>query len=442
VLELAEALEMPLLPWQEFVLLEALKTNRGKWARRSIGVLVARQNGKSHLMRMRLLAGCFLWDERWIAIAQNRGLALEQFEQAMAVVESTPWLSAQVKKISSTNGKESMELKSGAKWMIAAATKGGTRGLTGNLWIDEGREITEEAFKAATPVTRAVRPAAQTWITSNAGDAYSTVLNNLRSKALTFKSDSLGWFEYSADPALNIADRQAWYQANPALGHLIDEDVIEEALMTSTDAAFRTESLCLWVSAIESPWTPGSLEACAFDDLPMQSDAPTWLAVDVSPDRRRADLVATQLLEDGRIGVWLLAKWESLTSVDEMMIAGDVAKYAKKFRSRVVAFDRYAAASIASRLASSGIPVGDCSGMQFAQACDETLSALQAQRIAHNSDPELVAHFMSCARKPASDGGWRVIRRGSSGYISGAVAAIMAIHHANQPQRMAQIITV
>lgn len=433
---------MPLLPWQEVVLNEALKVNRGRWARRTVGCLVARQNGKSHLMRMRLLAGTFLWDERWIAIAQNRGLALEQFEQAMAVVESTPWLSSQVKKISSTNGKEHMELKSGAKWSIAAATKGGTRGLTGNLWIDEAREITEEAFKAARPVTRAVRPAAQTWITSNAGDAYSTVLNGLRDKALTFKSDALGWFEYSADPNLNIADREGWYQANPALGHLIDEDAIEEDLMTSTDAAFRTESLCLWVSAIESPWTPGSFEACAFDDLPMQATSPTWLAVDVSPDRKRADLVATQILDDGRIGVWLLAKWESTTSVDEMMIAGDVAKWAKKFRSRVVAFDRYAAASIASRLASSGIPVGDCSGMQFAQACDETLAALQAQRIAHNSDPELSAHFMACARKPASDGGWRVIRRGSSGYISGAVAAIMAIHHANQPQRMAQIITV
>lgn len=433
---------MPLLPWQEHVLGEALQVKQGKWAKRTVGCLVARQNGKSHLMRMRLLAGTFLWDERWIAIAQNRGLALEQFEQAMAVVEGTPWLSAQVKKISQTNGKEFMELKSGAKWMIAAATKGGTRGLTGNLWIDEAREISEESFKAATPVTRAVRPTAQTWITSNAGDAYSTVLNGLRDKALTFKSPSLGWYEYSADPNLNINDREAWYQANPALGHLIEEEVIEEALATSTDAAFRTESLCLWVAAIESPWVPGSIEACQFDDLPMQANAPTWLAVDVSPDRKRADLVATQLLDDGKIGVWLLAKWESNTSVDEMMIAGDVAKWAKQFKSRVVAFDRYASASIASRLAASGIPVGDCSGMKFAQACDETLAAFQARRIAHNYDPDLTAHFMSCARKPASDGGWRVIRRGSAGYISGAVAAIMAIHHANQPQLMAQIITV
>jgi phage terminase large subunit-like protein len=421
------------------VLDDALKVKGGGWARRTVGVLVARQNGKSHLMRMRLLAGIFLWQEPWIAIAQNRGLALEQFEQAMALVESTPWLRQEVKKLIYTNGKEHIELKNGGKWSIAAATKGGTRGLTGNLWVDEGREITEEAWKAARPVTRAVRHS-QTWVTSNAGDAYSTVLNNLRSKALESTSPTFGWYEYSADPKLDIMDRLAWRQANPALGHLIDFETIEEAAATDKPEAFRTETLCLWVQSMESPWTPGSVEAAGIPELPMSATAPTWLAVDFSPDRRRADLVACQKLDDDKVGLWLLAKWTSPNSVDEMTVARDVAMYARKFPTRVVAFDRYASAAVASRLSMQGIPVGDVSGMMFAQACDQMNGALDGGRVKHNGSPELVEHLLACARKPASDGGWRVIRRGSAGHISGAVAAIMAHHHAVAPQSAPQII--
>ena len=69
---------MPLMPWQKFVLDDSLKHVNDQYIHKTVGVLVSRQCGKTHLLRMRILAGLFLFDERLqIATAQNRDVALE-----------------------------------------------------------------------------------------------------------------------------------------------------------------------------------------------------------------------------------------------------------------------------------------------------------------------------------------------------------------------------
>lgn len=405
----------------------------GSFARRTVGVLVARQNGKSHLMRMRLLWGLFVNDETWLSMAQNRSLALEQFQQAVAVVDSFDWLRKKVKRVSRTNGKEYLELMNGCKWSVVASTKEGARGYTGNLWVDELRDVTPEAWKAATPVTRAVRNA-QTWITSNAGDAHSVVLNDLRSMAIHANHPSVGWYEWSADPNYGVLDKRGWYQANPAIGHLIDEDVIAQAAATDKPEAFRTESLCLWVESLTSPWASGAVEACTVSEQLIDPAREVVWAIDVTPDRRRADLVVGQVLEDGRIGFAIVQTWVNDFSIDDMAIASDVAEYFRKYQSQLVAFDKWTGASIAQKLVSARIPVQDISGALFAQACDETLSAMNSGRLAHNGSQELIDHFNSCAKKETDNGGWRVVRRGSNTYISAAVASIMVTHLLSKPE--------
>lgn len=439
VSELADAVGMPLMEWQKYVLHHGLMVrDDGKLARRTNGVLVARQNGKSHLMRMLLLWSLFVDDQTWLSMAQNRALALEQFEQAVAIVESFDWLRRRVRKLSKTNGKEFIELDTGAKWSVVAATKDGARGYTGNLWIDELRDVTPEAWKAATPVTRTGHKTI--WVTSNAGDLHSTVLNELRTRALADSKGTIGWFEWSADPKLHHMNREGWLQANPAIGHLIDLEVIANAAATDPPNAFKTESLCLWVDHIDSAWSPDSFENCAVAGLQLRPDRPTYMSIDVTPDRRRADLIGAQVLDDGRIGFGIMESWTAEYAVDDLKIAGDIAVWAREYETRVIAYDKWSSAAIAQRLASARFPVADTSGVLFAQACDETLAAMDSRRLAHDNSPELVEQFGACARKNASDGGWRVVRRGSSSYISAACAAIMAIHHANKPQAAAEII--
>ena len=63
VIDLAADLKQELMPWQKFVLEHSHKTlPDGRWRTPVNCVTVARQNGKSFLMNIRILAGLFLWD--------------------------------------------------------------------------------------------------------------------------------------------------------------------------------------------------------------------------------------------------------------------------------------------------------------------------------------------------------------------------------------------
>jgi phage terminase large subunit-like protein len=432
VFELAEALGIHLMPWQKYVLSEGLRVDKhGNFVRKTVTVLVARQQGKSALMRLRLLAGVILWDEVWVSMAQNLKQAENQWQEAISILQNSEKYASKIKKIYQANGRQQLEAVGGGKWIIVAANRDAARGYTANLWIDEIREITPEAFKASTPISRSY-PNSQQWFTSNAGDAYSEVLNNLRAQALTAPDKRVGWFEWSADPDLPIQDKAGWYQANPALGWLTSEEDIAADLKQARPQDFITETLCRWVDNLELAWVMGSWELCQIDTLEMRADEPMWFAIDVTPDRRRADLVGGQIQPDGKIGIGLIQSWSADGAIDDLAIASDVAEWARSYWVQKIGYDKWTSASIAGRLANAGFVVEDVSGQQFARACDETLTAMNSQRLAHTGNQILTDHFMACVRKPASDGGWRVVRKGA-GNISAACASIMVIHFASQP---------
>ena len=89
VIDLANRISMPLMPWQAHVISEATKYHPDtmKPAHKTNALLISRQSGKTHLLRMRILAGLFLWDEKLIiATAQNRDIALETFQLSLLVM--------------------------------------------------------------------------------------------------------------------------------------------------------------------------------------------------------------------------------------------------------------------------------------------------------------------------------------------------------------------
>jgi hypothetical protein len=65
--------------------------------------------------------------------------------------------------------------------------------------------------------------------TSNAGDLTSDVLNEQRQRALTFKTDRMGYYEYSAEPGSAVDDIEGWKHANPALNYTINIQNIKDA---------------------------------------------------------------------------------------------------------------------------------------------------------------------------------------------------------------------
>lgn len=442
VIELAELIKMPLLPWQKFVLTDMLRVDsKGMWIRKTNLLLVARQNGKTHLTRMVILAHLLKWDSKNIIIASsNRAMALDTFRQVAQVLENNLHLMEMVKAIRYANGTESIEMKDGRRLDVVAATRDGSRGRTADaLFLDEVREWTEEAFRAAMPVTRA-RPNAHTFLTSNAGDAYSTVLNDLRERAQDYPPKSFGYYEYSAPQYCKITDQNAWALANPALGHMVTLEALEESVATSPIENTRTELLCQWIDSLTSPWPHGILEETSDSTLEIPPGAYTVFAFDVSPSRRNASLVAGQLLPDGRIGVGILQTWSSQVAVDDLKIAVDIKGWSDIYRPRLVCYDKYATQSIADRLKQSGVMIEDVSGQQFYQACGDLLTALVTHKVVHNGQAELIQQMNNCAAK-VNDSAWRIIKRKSAGDISAPIGLAMVVSKLMLPAPRPQIIT-
>jgi len=125
LIDFAESIKLPLLPWQKWVALEAHKFKPdGRWASPLVTVVVARQQGKTTLMKIRALAGLFLWqDGLQIGTAHRLTTSLETFRDIVNLIEENEELAKQVKKIRWAHGSEEIELQGkygGGRYMVKA----------------------------------------------------------------------------------------------------------------------------------------------------------------------------------------------------------------------------------------------------------------------------------------------------------------------------------
>jgi phage terminase large subunit-like protein len=420
----------------------------GMFIKKSSLFCCARQSGKSHMMRMRMLAGLFCFGEENILImSSQRKMSIRSLEIMVNIVERNDFLLKQVKggKIDSawrrTTGNEGLHLENGNRIEVVAANVDSSRGLTADvLWVDELREVSTAAMDASKSTTL-TRINSQRFYTSNAGTVESEVLLDMRERSLNKPPRSLGFYEYSAPENCEIWDRSAWAMANPSLGILISEEAIEETIATSTNVAARTETLCQYVNTgLTSPWTPGSWEDLADSEMVMSPGMTVMFAFDVDPHTRRsASLVAGALLPDGRIALQLLQTWESLISVDELQIAVDIKKKADEWHPRLVLHDSYTTAAIAERLRNSGVAVEACVGAQFYTACSTFKDAIDNKRVVHSPDqPELDQQMLNVASS-SKDTGWRIVRKKSAGSVAAAIGMAMVVMHLSKPVSEAKV---
>jgi phage terminase large subunit-like protein len=448
VLEMIERLKMDeLMPYQKFVLNQMLMVNKKNQYRiKTALLLISRQNGKSHLGRVRIIWGMFYGGEKKLIImSANRATSLMLFREIAWIIESTPELKAMTKAIRYANGGERIELLNGSTLDVISDNSSSPRGRTADfLWIDEIREISEDGYKAAVPVTRA-RANAQTFLTSNAGDHFSSVLNGLVERAKDYPPETFGYYEYSAPQYCKIDITSDWFwrnavaPSNPALNYIITKESIEEAIATNPIEQTRTETLCQWIDSLQSPWPHGVLEETSDNTLEMAVGAYTVFAFDVSPSRRNGSLVAGQLLPDGRIGIGILETYSSQMAIDELKMAASIKAWCDIYKPRLVCFDKYATQTIADRLSQAGVMTEDVSGQQFYKACGDLLEGLVNHRVVHNGQAELIQQMNNCAAK-VNDSAWRIIKRKSAGDISAPIGLAMVVSKLMLPAPKPQII--
>ena len=368
-----------------------------------------------------------------MATAQNRDLSLETFRKVVDVIDNFDWLRKKVKHITRANGREEIQLKNGCRYKIIAPNSSGARGLSADVtYIDEIRQHKTFDAYAALQFTTQTKRNSQSFYVSNAGDHSSVVLNALRQRALdkieTKSDEPLVFMEWSAKPDRKLNDVEGWQEANPALGRTITYESIKAGL-NSPPEIFQTEVLSQWVETMNSAFPAGLFNQLVQPNLTLKPDRPTWLGLEISPERDMWALTGTQILEDGTIAVGLMEFQVNDRPIDDLVIAGRVADWAKHYRAEEIIANRFTCDSVVGKLRQAGINANVILGSNYFKACDETLAAMSGNRISHSNQPELTDSVNKCTKKLNETGSWYVVRAKKA---TAAISMILAIHKAEE----------
>jgi hypothetical protein len=444
MIDLATELGINLMEWQRYVCIHGHKVREdGRWAHSELGLIMARQQGKSTLMMLRILTGMFVWGEGLqLASAHRLTTSLETFRHIVGLIETNPRLEKEVKKIRWQHGAEEIELFGNRRFVVKAANNA-ARGLSKpeTIHLDELREYKDEDAWSSMRYSMMAAKNPQVWIYSSAGDQHSVILNKLRERALASATtnDPIGWFEWSAEPDAPILlpsgeiNWDAFAQANPSLGITIHPDNLKAVINDPPDIV-RTEVLAQWVDTINSAIDAQKWALCQTNPIPLDPEAPTWLGLDLSPDRKFGALVATQKLSGERFNLVLLHTWSNDYSLNDLAVANDIAPYVRRYNTQTVAYSKRTAQAVASRLVPAGIPITDMDGAIYAESCDRWLGAINSHRLQHGGQEELTQQTLSAAKLPFGDGSWVIGRRASRVAVCAAVASALATYFATQPE--------
>jgi hypothetical protein len=444
MIDFATELGINLMEWQRYVCIHGHKVREdGRWAHSELGLIMARQQGKSTLMMLRILTGMFVWGEGLqLASAHRLTTSLETFRQIVGLIETHPKLEKEVKKIRWQHGAEEIELFGNRRFVVKAANNA-ARGLSKpeTIHLDELREYKDEDAWSSMRYSMMAAKNPQVWIYSSAGDQHSVILNKLRERALASATtnDPIGWFEWSAEPDAPILlpsgemNWSAFAQANPSLGITIHPDNLKAVINDPPDIV-RTEVLAQWVDTINSAIDAQKWAMCQIDAIPLDPEQPTWLGLDLSPDRKFGALVAAQKLSGERFYIQLLHTWSNDYSLNDLAVANDIAPYVRKYNTQTVAYSKRTSQAVASRLSSAGIQVTDMDGAIYAESCDRWLGAINSHRLQHSGQEELTQQTLSAAKLPFGDGSWIIGRRASRVAVCASVASALVTYFATQPE--------
>ena len=471
-----DTLKAPLDPWERWAAIHAgelLPDGSPRFA--TVLILVARQNGKTHLLVVLTLFWLFRARLSMVLGTSTKlDYARESWLKAVKLARSVPELRAGIPTrggVRKANGEQELiHAPSGdvddldaCRYKIAASNEEGGRSLSINrLILDELRQHhSYDAWAAAEPTTSAVA-GSQIWALSNAGDARSVVLNELQDSAREFiewwdqesgergvaellaaddcpGDASLGLFEWSAPEDADPTDVDALAAANPNLGYRKDVDRLLANARRAVRAGgvalatFKTEHMCIRVRALVTAIVPADWQACMqVGDLGAVRTR-VALVIDLAPDEEHATAVAAAVLADGRVRVDVVAAWDSTTEMRR-----DLPGLVAQVRPKVVGwFPDGPAAAVAADLAAvkgarrawppPGVRVEPIRG-DTAACCMGLVDLIKTGQLVHADDPLLNAQ-VAVAEKLKRGSGWVFARPvGSQTHVDAVYGMAGAAH--------------
>jgi hypothetical protein len=419
VIEFAASVGLYLDPWQQHVCRGGLRERGRGWAAFEVSCTVPRQNGKGAVLEARELAEILLFGGGLVVHTAHLLSTSEEARTRMEqIIEDSPDLDRQVKRIVRSNGKEAIEFKNGGRIKYVARSKGGGRGWTGSLIVfDEDMFLPASTMAALIP-TLATAKLPQLWYMGSAGLAESDHKRALRERALR-GDQNLAYFEWAAPEDVDLDDRFWWARTNPR----VTLDYIEkERGAITADEDFARERLGIWqlrngVTVIPA----GDWAACC--DPESTPGSQVSFAVDAAPDGAGSSVAIASKRPDGRIHVEIV---EYRTGTD--WVAGRVAELVAKWSPypREVSVDPGGPAGhLAVELEAAGVKVRAVTPRELAQACGRFYTEAVAHELAHLDDRSLNVALGAAKKRPVGDA-WVWQRRDITN-ISPLVAATLAV---------------
>lgn len=452
-------LRAPFDPWQDWLTLHAgelLPDGRPRfWL---VIVLVARQNGKTHVPAT-LATYWSLVDRVPMILGTSTKLqyAKESFLKSVRMMERASRAPGDLlygevpakrrEWVRQANGETGWFLgdpSSPCQYLVAPANEEGGRSLAINrLVMDELRQHHDRsAWGAAVPATESISDS-QVWALSNAGDDKSVVLNAERDAALAFIETGVGdprvmIAEWSAPEDADPTDLEALAMANPSLGGRMDATRMQGKARTAVAeggealASFKTESMCIRVKNLDPAIDPGGWAKGLDPGSLAGLRSRLAMVIDIAPDGGHVAAYAAAVLADGRVRVDPVKAWAGTGCVDAA--ERSLVSLLQKVKPRVLGWFPYGpGAAMAARLKDRGNRGWPPPGVRVEEiraelpaVCMGFEALVRSGQIAHSGDPLLDAH-VSVAERLRSGDTWVFSRKGD-GHVNALYAAAGAVH--------------
>lgn len=278
----------------------------GRWAARTTGREMPRQNGKGDEIEVVEFWGIVQRAEAILHTAHELKTVSSAHQRMVGLIEGHPDMRRRKRKVLNGIGQQLIELKNGGVIAYCTRTNGGGRGLDdiSRLVVDEAQHAKPEQLASSTPILMA-NPNPQTNFAGTGGIAgVSDWWWQLRKRALGKNPGPFGYVGHTAETVtlrddgvvvqspVDASDRKQWRGPNPALiAGRADMEFLEEQYRTLGPVLFAREHLGVW--------DPPEV----FDVQPVKLPVDKWSATGVQRDvalRWQARSIAFDADRDGR----------------------------------------------------------------------------------------------------------------------------------------------
>ena len=422
----------------------------GRWAARTTGRAMPRQNGKGDEIEVVEAYGLTQRAEAIVHTAHEIPTAKSAHERMVAHFESHRDLRRKMRKPTYANGNQTIPMANDGIIVYRTRTAGGGRGLDdiSRLVVDEAQHAHPEQLASSSPILGA-NPNPQLNLTGTSGiSGKSDWWWTIRKRALEGDDIGFSFLEHSAErvelnrdgrvisESPDPDDRAAWALANPAYGLRLEESYLREELKVLGPALFAREHLGVW-----DPFVGDGGGVIPFDRWSDQADVGSKVAASlsyglaVSPDGSWASVGSSGRRADHRLHVDVVRSERGTGWV--------VAHLSELFARRKVPVRVHPGASegaLIQELLDAKVDVVEVSPREYQQACGALLVAVENDGIRNLGQSEMDrAVSVADRRDVGKEGGW-VWAQPSSGVdispLRAATLALSGVVAARRPPRV------